>query len=49
MGGDPILLTNVLTCSRHRNLQNIQIRILQIFVLIFFNDSATNNLRQILD
>ena len=25
----------LLTCSRHRNLQNIRIRILQIFVLIF--------------
>ena len=30
---------------RHLNLQNIQIWILQIFVLILFNDSATNNLR----
>ena len=30
---------------RHQNLQNIRIRILQIFVLILFNDSATNNLR----
>ena len=27
--------TTLVTCSRHRNLQNIQIRILQIFVLIF--------------
>ena len=26
----------VLTCSRHRNLQNIQIRILQIFCYDFF-------------
>ena len=38
-----------ITCLRHRNLQNIRIGILQIFVLIFFNESATNNLRQILD
>ena len=38
-----------ITCSWHRNLQNIRIRILQIFVLIFFNVSATNNLKQILD
>ena len=28
----------LLICSWHRNLQNIRIRILQIFVLIFFND-----------
>ena len=40
---------NYITCSLHRNLQNIQIQILQIFVLILFNDSATNNLRRLLD
>ena len=34
-----------LTCSQHLNLQNIGIPILHIFVLILFNDSATNNLR----
>ena len=34
-------------CSWHRNLQNIQIRILQIFVLILLNDYATNSLRQV--
>ena len=39
----------LLTCSLHRNLQNIRIQILQIFVLIFFNESVANNLRQILD
>ena len=39
----------LLTCSRHQNLQNIRIPILQIFVLILFNDSVPNNLRQILD
>ena len=36
-----------LNCSRHWNLQNIWIRILQIFVLILFNDSVANNLRHI--
>ena len=30
--------SHCLICSWHRNLQNIRIRILQIFVLIFFND-----------
>ena len=42
-----ILTACVITCSRHRNLQNIRIRILQIFVLILFNDSVTNNLRRV--
>ena len=37
----------LLTCSRHRNLQNIRIRFLQIFVLILFNDSAINNFRHV--
>ena len=43
-----LMVLTYITCLRHRNLQNIRIRILQIFVLIFFNESATNNLRQIL-
>ena len=30
-----LVLKNGITCLRHQNLQNIQIRILQIFVLIF--------------
>ena len=42
-----VSISQLLTCLRHRNLQNI--RILQIFVLILFNDSATNNLRRLLD
>ena len=29
-------ISNILTCSRHRNLQNIRIRILQIFCYDFF-------------
>ena len=33
------------TSSRHQNLQNIRIPTLQIFVLIFFNDSATHKLK----
>ena len=38
-----------ITCLRHLNLQNIGIWIFQIFVLILFDDSATNNLRRLLD
>ena len=36
------VVSNLVTCLRHQNLQNI--RILQIFALILFNNSATNNL-----
>ena len=37
-----------LTCSRHQSLQKIEFELTKSFLMIFFNDSATNNLRQVL-